>query len=68
MAHNHIASEHAAHQLFAKGLDEIGDIERKVLDRAAQRKLVSRDINRVFADELTFGERLADNVASFGGS
>ena len=68
MAHNHIASEHAAHQLFAKGLDEIGDIERKVLERAAQRKLVSRDINRVFADELTFGERLADKVASFGGS
>ena len=23
---------------------------------------------RVFADELTFGERLADKVASFGGS
>ena len=68
MAHNQTASEHAARQLFARGLDELGDIERKVLERAAQRKLVSRDINRVFANELTFGERLADRVASFGGS
>jgi len=68
MAHNHIASEHTAHRLFAKGLDEIGDIERRVLEHAAARKLVSRDINRVFAEELTFGERLADKVASFGGS
>ena len=58
----------AAHRWFAKGFRELGDIERKVLEHAAQRKLVSKDINRSFSDELTFGQRLADKVALFGGS
>ena len=67
MAHD-MAHDLAAHRWFAKGFRDLGDIERKVLERAAQRKLVSKDINRSFSDELTFGQRLADKVALFGGS
>jgi uncharacterized membrane protein len=29
---------------------------------------ISRDHNREFVDSLTFGQRLADHVAAFGGS
>ena len=67
MAHN-VAHDPAAHRWFGKGFGELGDVERKVLEQAAQRKLVSKDVNRSFSDELTFGERLADKVALFGGS
>ncbi len=42
--------------------------EKRVLERIAQRTHVSRNINHEFDDRRTFGERLADNIASFGGS
>lgn len=65
---NNIAHDPAAHRWFAKGFGELGDTERKVIEHAAQRKLVSKDINRSYSEALTFGERLADKVALFGGS
>lgn len=67
MPHN-IAHDLAAHRWFGKGFGDLGDIERKVLEQAAQRQLVSKDVNRSYSDALTFGERLADKVALFGGS
>nr|WP_275690426.1 DUF1003 domain-containing protein [Luteibacter yeojuensis] len=33
-----------------------------------QRKTVSQDVNAEFRSDLTFGQRLADNVSRFGGS
>lgn len=65
---NNIVHDPAAHRWFGKGYGELGDVERKVLEQSAQRKLVSKDINRSFSEELSFGERLADKVALFGGS
>ena len=65
---NNIAHDPAARRWFGKAFGELGAIERKVIERAAQRKLVSKDVNRSFSDELTFGQRLADKVALFGGS
>lgn len=61
-------AEGAAHALFARGSAELGAIERFVLDRFTRRELVSRDVNQAFAGGLSFGQRLADNVARFGGS
>ena len=34
----------------------------------AKRTQISRDVNRTFAEKQTLGDRLADHVASFGGS
>jgi len=62
------AAEHAARHWFSKGLHELGHAEQRLLDRLSQRKLVSEDVNAVFRSDLTFGERLADNVSRFGGS
>ena len=42
--------------------------EQDMIRRILQRSHVSRNINKEFDEQLTFGQRLADRVASFGGS
>lgn len=42
--------------------------ERRVLERIAKRHAVSRDLVDTWAKEATFGQRVADRVAAFGGS
>lgn len=62
------ARDSSAQRWFGKGFADLGEIERNVMEWAAVGKLVSRDTNRSYSDELTFGQRLADKVAKFGGS
>ncbi len=64
---------HEAVQLLARrildlGHEEIPAPERQVIERVAKRLAVSRNINIEHEKNYTFGERLADRVASFGGS
>jgi uncharacterized membrane protein len=47
---------------------ELTERERRVIDRFLQRRRVSRNTNQEFRESLTFGQRVADRVASFGGS
>ncbi len=42
--------------------------ERKVLTKLASRPRISEDINTTYSGQMTFGDRLADSVAAFGGS
>ena len=49
-------------------LARVGDFERQFLARAARRKRVARDPNRSFDEQLTLGQRMADRLATFGGS
>lgn len=65
---NPLAQDSAARRWFAKGFSELGVVERQVLERAVQRTLISKNTNRGFSEDLTFGQRLADKVALFGGS
>jgi uncharacterized membrane protein len=58
----------AAHRWFGREAEELSATERMVLSAAKQRNLVSRDVNEAFSGKLTFGQRLADKVAEFGGS
>ena len=53
---------------FGKAPDQLTDYQRRVLERALARETVSRNINVAYDGDMTFGERLADHVASFGGS
>lgn len=60
-------------KLLAKRILEIGyeDLparERHVIERVAKRLAVSRDVSSSFEEGRSFGERLADRIASFGGS
>lgn len=60
-------------KLLAKRILEIGyeDLparERQVIERVARRIAVSRDVTSSFEESRSFGERLADRIAAFGGS
>src|SRR5207248_4482361 len=51
--------------------DEIGELsalDHEVIESLRQHEILSSDIGRQFEKKLTFGERLSDRIASFGGS
>jgi len=56
------------HHHFDKPANELGDIEKRVLARAHERKVISTDVNAALAAEASFGERVADGIARVGGS
>lgn len=60
-----------ARQLAIKFLkrewDNLNQQEKRVIESLTNRKQLSRNINQEF-DDRTFGERVADGVAKFGGS
>ena len=47
---------------------ELSLLESEVVRSMAEHELLSRDINTYFDEQLTFGQRMADRVAEFGGS
>jgi uncharacterized membrane protein len=49
-------------------LDSLTAAQRRILERLVHGVHVSRDVNREFTDARTFGQRLADRIAAFGGS
>jgi uncharacterized membrane protein len=51
--------------------DEIGELsalDQEVIESLEQHVILSSDIEKQFEKKLTFGERLSDQIASFGGS
>ena len=57
-----------AEQLPPRVFLKLSERERRVITGVAKRTQISRDVNRTFAEKQTLGDRLADRVASFGGS
>jgi uncharacterized membrane protein len=57
-----------AQRLLEKDYGDIPERERRVIERVAKRVAISRDTNVDNEAAMTFGDRLADQVASFGGS
>ena len=49
-------------------IEKLSERERDVLAALLGRKAVARDMGASFVEDRTFGERVADQVASFGGS
>ena len=58
----------AAERFLGKRETALTDVERQVLEQAIGKKALSLDTSAVFDEKSTFGQRLADGVASFGGS
>lgn len=56
------------HTHFDKSADELGVIEKRVLKKAHERKVISTDVNAAFSANASLGERLADGIARVGGS
>src|SRR3989442_11652920 len=51
--------------------DEIGELsvlDQEVIESLEQHEILSADIEKQFEKKLTFGERLSDRIAEFGGS
>jgi uncharacterized membrane protein len=63
-----VQKEEMASHIFGRVWNELTERERRILSHVKERKYVSHDINEEFDTRLTFGERIADRVASFGGS
>jgi len=57
-----------AHQLLHKGVDSLSQRERLVIKSIADRVHLSRNVQEDSETHYSFGQRLADKVASFGGS
>jgi len=53
---------------FKVSLDDLPEVEHRVVQHLGERRHISRDINLEFEKKLTLGQRLADRVAAFGGS
>jgi uncharacterized membrane protein len=55
-------------KLFHTKYEELGVREKKVVHHLAERSHITRNVAQDFSEQLTFGQRLADKVAAFGGS
>lgn len=53
---------------FEAQMRRLGEYERRALERLRNRGTTARNANEAFEDQLTFGQRVADRVATFGGS
>lgn len=57
-----------AQQLLHAGLSPLSERDQRVITRVARRVHTGRDLSQVFDDPVTVGGKLADQVASVGGS
>jgi uncharacterized membrane protein len=51
--------------------EEVGELtklEQEVIDSVREQETLTENINRAFEKSITFGQRVADRVATFGGS
>ena len=55
-------------KLFRMKYEQLGTQEKHVAHHLAERTHISRNVSQDLSEQMTFGQRLADNVAAFGGS
>ena len=55
-------------QLMRKGFDSLSQGEKRVLKTITERLHISRNAIKDYEEQYTFAQRVADKVASFGGS
>jgi len=60
--------EVAAEADLEKQIRRLGVLERRLVSRLVHAPTRLRDPNQSFEEQMTFGQRIADRVASFGGS
>ena len=55
-------------KFLQKEWENLLEAEKKAIEKLVARSPISRDTNKSFNDDRTFGEKIADSVAKFGGS
>ena len=63
-----LKKEELATQFLGRDWKKLNEQEKRVIENISERQHQSRDTNQEFETKLTFGQKLADRVASFGGS
>ena len=56
------------HALLASEKGELSDLEQEVVRSLKEHEVLSANVDAEFEQKWTFGERLADRIATFGGS
>lgn len=56
------------HQLINKESGDLDRLEKDVVKAITGNELLSENIEESFEEHFTFGQRIADNIATFGGS
>jgi uncharacterized membrane protein len=57
-----------AQRFFGTPFDKLSQHEQRVIHDVVERRRTTRNVSKVVDEQLTFGQRLADRVAEFGGS
>lgn len=57
-----------ANALLGQSFKDLNSGERKVIESIAESTPVTENVNESFKDGLTFGQQVADKIATFGGS
>ena len=57
-----------ATRLLQKEWDEFSELEKGIVQTIVEKRSIARNANEAFSHDRTFGERIADHVAAFGGS
>ncbi len=57
-----------AHKLLESGVEHLSETQRRAIIHIAQKRHVSRNASQRYDEGMTFGQRLSDNVAKWGGS
>ena len=60
--------ENLAKALLGAPYGDLDAPEQRVIESIAEHKIVAENVNESFSESMTYGERIADTVASFGGS
>ncbi len=57
-----------AHELLESGVATLSDRDRRVIARIAKQHHITRNVNASVDEGMTFGQKVADQVARWGGS
>jgi uncharacterized membrane protein len=55
-------------EVLQEEVGELSALDQEVIDSLQEHEILSENIGKEFDRDLTFGERLSDRIASFGGS
>lgn len=60
--------ENLANALLGQSFKELNSAEKKVIQSIAENSSVAENVNATFTEKTTFGQLVADKIATFGGS
>jgi uncharacterized membrane protein len=55
-------------EVLEEEIGELSALDQEVVESLQQHEILSSDLSKQFEKKLTFGERLSDHIAEFGGS